>query len=355
MTENKRPNPNNSYFFQSIILFQFITLQLTLFSAILSETATARQVVHSYVTHIQSERERTRFTLTEWLRIKERMKMMDLWLALFSNPKQHNKFSPEFYFSYAQNEGLAISSTNSEGYQISGTTLDSQLWLTNLVSATTRMRTVNVDFGIGMQMQSSSLNGTIDIENATEAANQAVTQTNSSINSTSQNSSSSTSNPSALASIDRTNEAYSRRQSTSLNLRLFGRHIQDSSLVLGYGIYDAATYQNSIGNQGSEVSNHRGTNESVLEDKGNKMNASLQIYLNHWLGMEGNYKKYNGKVAAQNLKSNHTYYDYSGFLEISLLRVSSGVYTENRSYSDSNSEIESIQEAGVKTAIKLQF
>ena len=348
MKENQRFKTKNSYY------FRFAILQLALWAAILSENAVAQQVVHTYVTHVQTERERTRFTLTEWLRIKERMRMMDLWLALFSDPKKHSKFSPEFYFSYAQNEGLAVSNSNSEGYQISGTTLDSQLWLTNLVSATTRMRTVNVDFGVGMQMHSSSLKGTVNIDSATEAANQAANQANSS-DANSQNPSTTPSSASALAAVDSTNEAYARKQSVSLNLRLFGRHIQDSSLVVGYGIYDAATYQNSVASQGSDTNADGSTNSTILEDKGNKMNASLQIYLNHWLGMEGNYEKYNGKVAAQNLKTDHTYYDYSGFLEVSLLRVSGGVYTENRSYSDSNSEVESIQEAGVKTAIKLQF
>src|SRR5258707_569097 len=57
-------------------------------------TAMADTVVTTYVTKTQDERQSTRFNLTEWLRIKERMKMMDVWLSMFSDPKK-DKFAPE--------------------------------------------------------------------------------------------------------------------------------------------------------------------------------------------------------------------------------------------------------------------
>ena len=44
--------------------------------------------VTTYVIKTQDERDQTRWTLTEWLRIKERMKMMDVWLAMFSDPRR---------------------------------------------------------------------------------------------------------------------------------------------------------------------------------------------------------------------------------------------------------------------------
>ena len=54
--------------------------------------------VTTYVVSTQEERNSTRWTLTEWLRIKERTRLMDVWLAMFSNPKQ-NIFAPELNVS----------------------------------------------------------------------------------------------------------------------------------------------------------------------------------------------------------------------------------------------------------------
>ena len=54
-----------------------------------SDTASGdHTVVTTYVTKVQEKRRSTRWTLTEWLRIKERMRMMDVWLAMFSSPKK---------------------------------------------------------------------------------------------------------------------------------------------------------------------------------------------------------------------------------------------------------------------------
>jgi len=55
--------------------------------------AQGKRVV-TYIEDVQEERKSTRWTLTEWLRIKERMKMMDVWLWMFPYPKK-GKFPPE--------------------------------------------------------------------------------------------------------------------------------------------------------------------------------------------------------------------------------------------------------------------
>ena len=52
----------------------------------------------------QDERKELRWTLTEWMRIKERMKMMDVWLAMNSDPKK-DKFRPEIQFAYQMAQG----------------------------------------------------------------------------------------------------------------------------------------------------------------------------------------------------------------------------------------------------------
>src|SRR5262245_64424210 len=69
-----------------------------------STTVLADSTVTTYVVKVQEERETTRWTLTEWLKIKERMRMMDLWLAMFSDPKK-DKFQPELMLSYGLTRG----------------------------------------------------------------------------------------------------------------------------------------------------------------------------------------------------------------------------------------------------------
>lgn len=300
----------------------------------ISIPAFGQQQVTTYVTTVQTERQSTRFTLTEWLRIKERMKLMDVWLAMFSDPKK-DKFSPEFYLSYSQLQGVAIPGAATEGFQIQGTKIDSQLWLTNLISSTTRLRTVNIDFGFGMRMESSSLTGSISEDTI---ASQTAQPTN---------------DPTSLSSFVRNeDDAFARRQTTQLNLRLFGDNIQDSSLVFTYGNYDASYYQREVP---EGVGLASGANVSALEDKGVKTGINLQLYVLNFLGMEGNYDLYKGNVASKNLSSNHTYYDYGAFLEISLLRIGGSLYFEKRAYETEQNEKHEVNETGLMTSVKLQF
>ncbi len=50
----------------------FLIISFSLVKAVQAET-----YVTTYVTKVQEQRKSTRWTLTEWLRIKERMKLMD--------------------------------------------------------------------------------------------------------------------------------------------------------------------------------------------------------------------------------------------------------------------------------------
>jgi hypothetical protein len=84
---------------------KFVSTSIAVISAMLvSQSIKAETVVTTYVTKVQEERQTTRWTLTEWLRIKERMQMMDLWLAMFSDPKK-DRFRPELVVSYSVTKG----------------------------------------------------------------------------------------------------------------------------------------------------------------------------------------------------------------------------------------------------------
>jgi hypothetical protein len=146
---------------------------------------------------------------------------------------------------------------------------------------------------------------------------------------------------------------FSRRQSAMVHLRLFGRNIQDSSIVVGYGNYDGT----QLG-QEMDPRSFRDTADrlnSAIEDKGSEGSAELQIYLTHWLGMQGSYKKMEGKVQGTDTRTNHTNYDYGTFLEVSLLRLGASIYTEERVYRDAAGVSSEVEEGGVKASVKLQF
>src|SRR5690606_22469415 len=106
--------------------------------------------VTHYVTKVQEERRSTRWTLTEWLRIKERMRMMDVWLAMFSQPKK-DSFHPELNLEYGKTQGvLALREGDGDAGEsdTAGSEMRGTLWLTNLITASTGLRTLNVDLGI---------------------------------------------------------------------------------------------------------------------------------------------------------------------------------------------------------------
>ncbi|RYZ77258.1 MAG: hypothetical protein EOP04_31220, partial [Proteobacteria bacterium] len=123
-----------------------------LFSQPLAHAQTKRII--TYIDDVQEERKSTRWTLTEWLRIKERMKMMDVWLAMFSKPQE--KFAPEISFGYAKGVGeaelspsLALGTPESHDLKTMQTEeARFQFWFTNLVSGTTGLRTLNIDIGL---------------------------------------------------------------------------------------------------------------------------------------------------------------------------------------------------------------
>lgn len=259
--------------------------------------------VTTYVVKVQEERKSTRWTLTEWLRIKERMRLMDLWLAMFSDPK--SKFEPEFLVMYLNMKGefsnKNAAASNTTSYDTGSHTLKAQLWLTNLLSCH-GVKTLNVDLGIeGYQRR---------IEKFDQEINPMMT-------------------------------AGGKTGYASLNFRIFGKNIQDSSLVLKYG-------------------NYRTTNPAFLISesslKGDLIGAEISLYLFKWLGIEGNYLKFHkAKTNIESSGFNGHYYDYNIYIEISLIRILLGYYQESWAITKTDSPSYDTEENGRLIGLKLQF
>lgn len=277
----------------------------------------ADTVVTTYVTKVQEERETTRWTLTEWLRIKERTKMMDVWLAMFSDPKKAT-FTPELNLTYGMMRG-AVALKDGAGTEssssVTGVQGRAQLWLTNLVSSTVGVRTLNIDLGGEVYQRSR---GGFVAQAATAATS---------------------TDPSA--STDTESNVMKQSYYTG-NLRLFGKNVQDSSLVFKYGEYQSTNTIPDATDEDARI-------------KGKVAGAELQVYLMKWLGAEGNYLAYGDSKRAQgsdDLKG--SYYDYSGFVEVSLLRLMVGHYQEDWQFAGLG-EVQNVSESGMTFGAKLSF
>lgn len=263
----------------------------------------AQTVVTTYVTKVQEERESTRWTLTEWLRIKERMRMMDLWLALVSDPKK-DKFRPELNIVYGMTRGNATLKDDqgvTEEASTSGAQGRAQLWLTNLLTGTVGIRTLNIDFGgeaYGRKGGNFGEEGGRSMQHSYYAA----------------------------------------------DLRLFGGNIQDTSLVVKYGRYQS---NNTVPNWASEGEGQR---------TGTMAGVELQLYLLKFLGAEGNYLSYgDAKKWTGTDEVRGSYYDYMGFVEVSFLRLMGGVYREQWAFAENGNAPVRIDETGALGGVKLQF
>lgn len=244
----------------------------------------------TYIEDVQEERKSTRWTLTEWLRIKERMKMMDVWLAMFSDPKK-DRFAPELGLSYGRTGGV---STYNLGSSLDfnndkrtterdnhGEEARVQFWFTNLISGTTGLRTLAIDLGL----EGRVVNRFPDTQTNLDGASGFLTDTD-------------------------------KLQQAGVNLRLFGANEQDSGLVAKFGQFQKFT----------------GFEETAFKDiSGTYFGGEMQLYFLSWLGVEGNYYGYTSRTGA---KSKGSSLDYFGFLEISAVRLGYGVYDHEWSTDD---------------------
>jgi hypothetical protein len=237
--------------------------------------AQSRRIV-TYIEDVQEERRSTRWTLTEWLRIKERMKLMDVWLAMFSKPEK--RFAPELSLGYARSVGeseyrlisLDGPQTKAQEQRRTGEEMRAQFWFTNLISGTTGLRTLNVDLGIEGIIKnrfSKEIDGIID---PTGALWHADTE---------------------------------RLQTAGVNLRLFGTSSQDSSLVIKGG-----KFEKSSGFKAFD------------KTSGSYFGAEMSLYLMSFLGVEGQYYQFLDSSKDQVGER----FQVMAFLELYSLRVSYG-------------------------------
>lgn len=237
------------------------------------ETASAQAPVTTYIIQTQEKRESTRWTLTEWMRIKERMKMMDVWLAMNSNSK-NDSFAPELNFTYENRRGLLAQTGINNDSAIATQQGTAQLFLTNILSSTVGVRLLNIDLGFEGGMSQSQ--------------------------------------PVSVLNESKQDKSYYYAG----DLRIFGRHIQDSSIVLRLGKYQTS---------------ERVSAPLLEEDSygGLLLGGALRLYFTPWLGVEGSYTAY-GTSDSLKTTSAHSgqHFDYKAFVEVAVIRLSFGVYQE---------------------------
>lgn len=272
---------------------------LLLVSALSTSPAYSEEtVVTTYITKRQEERESTRFTLTEWLRIRERMKMMDVWLAMFSDP-QKDVFAPELggFFLMQQAKVKIMTPGKTEEGSYTAKEAGGQIYLTNLFTYSTKLRTLNIDLGLEGNIRQTS----------------------------------------AFSPSEGSVPPGSRKETLKYflgNLRIFGKNVQDSSLVIKYGQYFLGSSLTSL------------TADAVDQNtSGQAAGAELQLYLFRWLGLEGQAIKFGDSTSAfasgerQGLK-----FLYGPYIEIAVLRLVGGWYKETWSFSKNNIETKTADE-----------
>ncbi|WP_141731977.1 hypothetical protein [Oligoflexus tunisiensis] len=276
--------------------------------------AQGKRVV-TYIEDVQEERRSTRWTLTEWLRIKERMKMMDVWLAMFSDPRK-DKFAPELSLQYGQSHGSS-QITYGDAADFSDSTWARretdhkkeqghlQFWFTNLVSATTGLRTLDIDLGL----EAGFINRFMVEQQTLE--------------------------PAALPALT---TATDKIQYSGVNLRLFGANEQDSFLVGKIGKF----------NRSSGL-----TDSPFASTSGSYYGGEMALYFLSFLGAEGEYLAFKPQVS-EDAKAKASHLDYGAFLEIYNVRFIYGVYDHTWTEEKEGQRLDS-RERGRMLTVRLYF
>lgn len=277
----------------ALVLKWLIIVAIFAFSLIFgSRRSLGDTVIVKVIEQRQEQRKSTRWTLTEWLRIKERMKMMDVWLAMFS-PKEP-EFTPELnLYGRKRLASMEISTSQESPFAYEGEEKGFSVWLTNLVSSSTGIRTLNIDIGFE--------GGNYTADKVTGEAASPVTGSDEKFK------------------ISTT--------SAGVNLRILGSHSQDNSLVLG------------VGRETSSGDFSRSTSGDFLytDYGGQYQKALMKLYLAGFLGIEGEYRSTEVTVSSNVdavQKFDKTTTRYGAFIEISLLRFEYFVVEETKKFSD---------------------
>jgi hypothetical protein len=186
------------------------------------------------------------------------------------------------------------------------------MWLTNIVSASTGIRTLNIDLGFSGS-----------IEKADEAYSFSPIE------------------GSAAPTLNF--EVNPEVSKTGLDLRIFGEHSQDSSIILSYG---SETGKDIEGYDRSSVF-------TSVDYLASYKNMEMKLYLLSWLGLEGEVGESSGSVSS--VGGAHSYFkDYSrygGFIEVSLMRFEYFIFNSKSTFG-SDDQLDS---NGIMTGLKIQI
>jgi len=281
----------------------------SVFLGLVSGSAIADTIIVNYVEKTQEERKNTRWILTEWLRIKERMKAMDVWLAMFSNPNQ-DRFRPELGLEMQQGQSAAKSDDTAGAKKWSGG--KASMYLTNLFSGTVGWRMLNVDIGI----EGSTRMNRVGTTTAT-----------------------------LMAFNQDGNSEYSNRY--GLNIRILGKSIQDSMLVGKYGVFKERVTDTFVDDA-----------ENPSIEPGRYFGAELQLYLIGALGVNGEWLQYEGTgVASKSVSYGGIRVEYGAFVDVSVLRLFVSQYEDQRARKiDADEQLNSSsKDNGYMGGIRLQI
>lgn len=261
--------------------------------------AADKTIVHHYYHGTQKQRKSTRFTILEWLKIKKRIKEMDVWLAMYSSPAKA-KFRPELKLSYMLNrtdhEWDSAGAESAVAHQHMNRRLKGQLFLTNLITSTLRAKLLNIDIGFEMtQDDSQPVAGTAKFF------------------------------PRTSLEPGFSKEAlygYSA-QRQAVNVRLLGSHIQDSSLMVKYGTI-------------KEKARPAGASEE-LNITGSYYELESLIYLTSWFAIHGSWQ--NDTPSDDDAPLIHRQRrELGATIDIGLIGVTGGVFDYSRQANFSGGE-----------------
>lgn len=254
--------------------------------------AADKTVVHHYYHGTQKQRQSTRFTILEWLKIKKRIKEMDVWLAMYSSP-QKAKFRPELKLSYTLNRTAQTVDTAGAvapvAHQQMNRRLKGQLFLTNLITSTLRAKLLNIDVGFEMTKDDSQpVAGTAKFFPRSSLAPGFSTE--------------------ALYGYSATRQA--------VNVRLLGSHIQDSSLMIKYGTISEGATPVGAGDEQRRT--------------GSYYELESMIYLTSWFAIHGLWQKDEARDDAAPLIHSQRR-ELGATIDIGLIGVTGGVFDYSRS------------------------
>jgi len=219
--------------------------------------------VREHLRKQQESREKTRWTLTQWLETKERMKAMDMWLQMMSEPKSPFQFSTSFWYHYHWGK-ISPSNIQNPSYQKHEAQIE--LWPINVFNSLLGVRTLNLDWGILLNYEQTLFEEKLPSSNQWDD------------------------------------------MEISMGLRFLGDHTQDTSLTAFLGFYQNENHENKEISQGLLLGGH------------------FQLYLLGSLGFDVLYKNKGLFTDTKQQGQKKEIYEASGFVEVGPLRLRGGYH-----------------------------